>query len=233
MRAYVALLAMLALAAWMSAADLPVYRDAYVNDFAGVLDPAQAAELRNLFSGIQTSTTAQIVFASVQTTAPDTPSAYRTSLFNAWGVGDKEKDNGLLILYAKEEHRIEVEVGYGLEGIFPDSKVGRMLDETYVPLRDANRTSEGIVEFSEAAAQVIRANADDVRAGKTAADTDLDWFVVLFVLFFILVFILSLKRGGGHIGYPGFGGGWSSGGGGSFGGGGFGGGGSGGGGAGR
>ncbi|MBI2446109.1 TPM domain-containing protein [Candidatus Micrarchaeota archaeon] len=234
MHPIVGLLAILAIFAATVAAELPAYRDAYVNDFAGVLDAAQAAELHSLFSGIRETTTAQIVFVSVQTTAPDTPSAVRTRLLNAWGVGDKEKDNGILILYAVKERRIEVEVGYGLEGILPDSKVGRLLDETYVPLRDANRTNEGIVAFSHAAAQVIQDNAEDVRAGKTADEGGLDWFLVMYILLFILIFVISIRRKrGGYAVLPGFGGGWRGGSGGSFGGGGFGGGGSGGGGAGR
>jgi len=235
MRASASFLFLLAFSASIAAAEnLPSYQDAYVDDFANVLDAGQAAELRALFSALRANTTAEVVFVSLETTAPDTPAAYRTLLFNAWGIGDKEKDNGLLILYAKAERRIEVEVGYGLEGILSDSKVGRLLDETYVPARDAGETPQGIVQFANAASAVIAQNADEVRAGKAGGDDGFPWPLVIFFIIFFLLLYISIKRGGGgYVGSPGFGGGWRGSGGSFGGGGGFGGGGSGGGGAGR
>ncbi len=231
------------------AEDLPRQQSPYVNDFAGIFNASDIEGLRALLQGVEQSTTAQVFLVMVATTAPDTPQEYRTKLFKAWGVGQKGKDNGLLIVYAVQEKRIEVEVGYGLEGLLPDSKVGRMLDETYVPLRDSGNVNGGIVAFTQAVSKVIEDNKEDVVAGKTTPKNS-PVAVVIFILIFVgIVFLMHVMsknarkgRGGSGIGWilwailagSGRGGGGSGfGGGGGFGGGFGGGGGSGGGGVGR
>jgi uncharacterized protein len=182
-------LVFLVLATGVLAQSFPSRIDNYVNDFAGLLDQSQTTELRSLLSDVEQQTTAEIVVVIVNATYPETPSAYRTILFNEWGVGKADKDNGLLILYAVQEHRIEVEVGYGLEGILPDSKVGRILDEQYVPKRDAGNVTEGIVAATTALAQVVMDNAEEVRSGQTSAPVSIDMFFVLFPFLIMFGFI--------------------------------------------
>ena len=219
----------------VGASELPTY-DGWVNDGAQVLDDGQRVELESFFTFIEQNTSAELVFISVNTTEPLTPEEYRTKLFAAWHIGKADTDNGLLILYAVHEHRLEVEVGYGLEGILPDSKIGRLLDEQYVPLRDAGNVSEGIVALASALGQVVLDNAEEVRSGQTASVPD--WVAVLIISGVVGLFILvgwysithpSQRRSGGWF-VGGFGGSSGLGGGGFSG---FGGGGSGGGGAGR
>jgi len=178
---------------FVCASEFPAYTDKYVNDFAKVLSADQASQLRNIFSDVEQNTTAEVVFVSVSTTEPYVPEEYRTKLFAQWGVGKADKDNGLLVLYAVKEKRIEVEVGYGLEGILPDSKVGRMLDAFYVPLRDQNKTTEGIISFSEEVSKVLKENADEIRSGQGNSGSGSDGFTTfLIVLVFILVWVILL-----------------------------------------
>lgn len=153
----------------VSAQTFPQPQDKYVNDFAGFLDSASVSQLRGLLSELKQNTTAEIVVVTVQTTEPEPPDQYRTELFNNWKIGKAANDNGLLILYAVKENRIEVETGYGLEGILTDSKVGSILDEFYVPNRDSNRTALGIILATQEFARVINANADEVRAGNAGS----------------------------------------------------------------
>jgi uncharacterized protein len=81
-----------------------------------------------------------------------------------------------------------VQTGYGLEGILPDSKVGRILDETFVPARAANDSAGGIVLAAHEYADVINANADEVRSGQAAPKPDTFWFLpALFPLIFIII----------------------------------------------
>ncbi len=231
-----------------SAQELPKYYDNYVNDFVGTFDSKQTQYLRSILSEIEGNTTAEVVVVVVNTTEPYTPQEYRTKLFNDWKIGKDDKDNGLLILYAVSENRIEVETGYGLEGILPDSKLGRMLDDYYVPLRDEGNVNEGIIKFTEEVGIVIEDNADEVRSGKNKRKTKIFKSIIFSIISeytFYLIFILviyfifrSMGRRGGRRTFLGGFGGFGGGGGGGFsggggGGGGFGGGGSGGGGAGR
>lgn len=187
-----------ALSPTASAQSFPEPQDKYVNDFAGFLGPSSVSQLKSLFSELERNTTAEVVMVTVETTAPLAPAQYRTELFNNWKIGKSEKDNGLLILYAAKEKRIEVETGYGLEGILPDSKVGAILDEFYVPYRDKGETQKGIVLAAEEFARVITENADEVRAGNAekrgAGLTSLEGWIAFFgvLLFPIILFFAIL-----------------------------------------
>lgn len=188
----------------VSAADqtIPQYTDKYINDFAGLFTPQQNAELRPLLSNLDLATTAEVVVVTLNTTEPYTPQQYRTMLFNEWHVGKADKDNGLLILYAAKENRIEVEVGYGLEGILPDSKVGRFLDDYYVPLRDSGNVNEGIFLFTQKISEEITKNKDEVFSGKSSPQKDIGpilVFIFIGVIFFIMfipgiIFYLQIRK---------------------------------------
>ena len=146
-------------------------------------------------------------------------------------------------MYCKQENKIQVETGYGLEGILPDSKLGRLLDENYVPLKDSGKVQEGIILFTEELTKVVQENKEEVIAGRSQSNYQF-WIFLILIILIILLFISfrfekkNVKKGskktqakkrwmflGGGIGGFGRGGFGGSGG--------FGGGGSGGGGAGR
>jgi len=192
---FAVILTFMLLSAFSSAQSFPQWQDKHVNDFAGFLDSASVSQLRSLLSAVEQNTTAEVVVVTVQTTEPETPSQYRTELFNNWKIGKTANDNGLLILYAVKEKRIEVEVGYGLEGILPDSKVGNILDEFYVPNRDSNMTVLGIVLATQEFARVISANADEVRAGNAGSlfNSDISNLIIDNLPFVIFAIVLMFS----------------------------------------
>lgn len=104
----------------------------YVNDFAGALDRSQAAQLEQICRQIDRQTGVQVALVIVADLAAEPITEVRNRLFEAWGVG-RADDRGLLVLHALEERRIEVETGYGLEGVLPDARVGAILDEAVMP----------------------------------------------------------------------------------------------------
>lgn len=135
----------------------------YVNDFAGVLPAAERDRLEAELAALERETGAEVAVAVVARTAPETPKMYAVKLFEAWGIGKRGRDDGALLLVALEERRVEVEVGYGLEGILPDGKVGGLLDRHVVP-----RFREGDVAGGIAAG--VAALAAEVRAGGAGAE---------------------------------------------------------------
>lgn len=145
-----------AFAMHFSSAQFPQPSDSYVNDFVGIFSAAEVANLRSILTDVNQATTAEVVVVSVQTAKPLTPSEYAIQLGQAWGIGKEDKDNGLVILYAAEEKKIFVATGYGLEGILPDSKIGRMLDEYYVPLRDSGNVGQGILRLQKRLLKLLK-----------------------------------------------------------------------------
>jgi uncharacterized protein len=105
----------------------------HVNDFAKVIDQENTTKLNVLANRLKENTGAEIAVVTVKSTYPLDSKSYAAQLFEKWGIGKKDKDNGLLILFVKKDRRVEVEVGYGLEGIITDGFAGQVLDKYALP----------------------------------------------------------------------------------------------------
>lgn len=224
---------LLSLTACVSA--YPTPQDKYVNDFAQILDANSVQTLHDVFQHVDQETTAEMVFVSLATLNGSDISQYATELGQSWGVGKADKDNGLVILYVQDANKIWVATGYSVEGILPDSKVGRLLDQYYVPARDSDQVAQGIVNVSLALAQVMLENKDELISNQAGPSQTESTFIILFIIVIAFLIISSIARRAGARWWwlPLFVPSRGPGGGGGFGGGGFGGGGFGGGGAGR
>jgi len=111
----------------------------YVNDLAGVIDAENITKLNILANKLKENTGAELAVVTVRSTYPLDSKSYATQLFEKWGIGKKDKDNGLLILFVKKDKRVEVEVGYGLEGTITDGFAGEVLDKYALPaFKDKN-----------------------------------------------------------------------------------------------
>ncbi len=216
----------------------------WVNDYSGVLSRETTIELENLITELKQKTDVEVAVAIVKNLEGIDKDTYANELFKKWGIGSKN-DEGLLILVSVEDRKIKVETGYGLEGILPDGKVGRILDQYVVPLLKENNFDLGIKQAVYAYASVIAQDKGVELTGlpkstRNRRVSNKGNLVLLAIFIFLVIItrgkilwwllILNSFGGSGRGGSGGFGGGGSGG----FGGfGGFGGGGSGGGGAGR
>ena len=71
---------------------------------------------------------------------------YATELFRRWGIGDKSKNNGILLLVVPSAKQVRIEVGYGLEGALNDAKAGEILDRYFIPYAKQNQFEQGILQ---------------------------------------------------------------------------------------
>lgn len=203
----------------------------YVNDSAGLLSAQARQTLEQYLAGFERSDSTQIVVLTVSSLAGEDPEGYAIRVAQAWGVGQKGKDNGALLLIAKEERAVRIEVGYGLEDRLTDLLAGRIIDQEIVPRFKAGDFDGGVMAGVKAMVEASRgAYKGD---GKVRGKKERFPFEALLWLLFIGPGLLRLfsggrrGRGGGfYVGGGGFGGGFGGGGGGfGGGGGGFGGGG--------
>jgi uncharacterized protein len=211
-----------------------------VNDFANALTPDTVTKLNALATELNDKADAQLDIVTVHTTEGDAVADYTTNLAEKWGVGYKGKDRGVMILLAVDDHQYFTAVGYGLEPILPDGKVGDF-GRQMVPLLKSGDTSAAVLQLAGQVAAVIaqdRGVALDAQPPAPPASDDDDQsqphinialiFFGIWLLFFLFRIIRNMF---GHSGprRPGLGGWWWLGGMGGGGGGGFGGGGGGGG----
>jgi uncharacterized protein len=215
----------------------------YVSDYAHVLSPGAIARIDNLCSQLDHSqANAQVAVVTVRTLDGEDSADYANELEDAWKMGRKGSDRGVLILLAIQDHKRRIDVGYGLEGILNDAKLGDIGREM-VPLLRANNFDGAVTLAVVDVAQAIAADAgvtlnnEPVAPRPQAARHHGSIGPVIFIIFLLIFFaggpllrlllgyslLTSGWRGGGFGGGPWMGGGGFGGGGGDSGGGGFGG----------
>jgi len=213
-----------------------------VNDFAGALTPDTRAKLVALATELNDKADAQLDVVTVHTTEGDAVEDFTVNLAEKWGVGYKGKDRGAMILLAVDDHKYSVQVGYGLEPILPDGKVGDF-GRQMVPLLKSGDTSAAVLQLAGQIAAVIAQDRGVTLDAQPPPPPESDQdqpgpnitFATIFFFIWIALFVFHIiGRLFGHTGRRGTGlGGWwwlGGMGGGGWGGGGFGGGGGGGGG---
>lgn len=128
----------------------------YVNDFAGVIEENYKININNLIENFEKETTNEIAVVTVESAEPLDPTNYAVKLFEKWGIGKKEKDNGVLILLAMKERKVKIEVGYGLEGVLTDGRCGEILDKYVLPYFKEKKWGEGLYSGCQAIINVIK-----------------------------------------------------------------------------
>jgi uncharacterized protein len=110
-----------------------------VTDLTGTLSASQAAQLEQKLADFEAKKGSQIAVLIVPTTQPETIEQYSIRVAEAWKLGRKGIDDGALLVIAKQDRTLRIEVGYGLEGVLPDAIAKRIIEETIVPkLRQGN-----------------------------------------------------------------------------------------------
>jgi uncharacterized protein len=203
-----------------------------VVDGAHLLSPEQAGALDAKLASLETQSQRQIVVATVPSLEGYEIEDYGYRLGRVWGIGDKGRNDGLLLLVAPTERKVRIEVGYGLEGIVTDALSSVIIQREMVPRFKANDYPGGIAAATDQLIAQLQLPQDEAlkvaaaakaQAGKAKAprfDFGSVVFLVIFFLFFVLPFLRAMGGGGRrHSGMPGVmifpTGGWGGGGGGS------------------
>ncbi len=152
--AALALIICLALALAAAAAQLPRPKGP-VADYAKVIPPRYQQAIANLALELWQKTGAALVVATVPSLEGRPIEEVAVDLFERWGIGQKGKDNGVLILIAPKEHKLRIEVGYGLEGVITDVKAGMVRDVALVPYLKKGEIGKGLYTASAALANLI------------------------------------------------------------------------------
>ncbi|MBI5701566.1 TPM domain-containing protein [Candidatus Saganbacteria bacterium] len=178
-----------ALVSFSNAAE-PVYPNyvGYVNDFANVLDSSTKNQINEICVSLEAITKSELAVVTVKTTAPLDSKSYVVKLFEKWKVGKKGLDNGVIFLLASDDRRVEIEVGYGLEGVINDAKAGEILDQFVVLSFKKGDFSEGMLLGSKALSQRIIEKYDKPQV----VEEKEDWVAIIIGLVVIIILPLAL-----------------------------------------
>src|SRR4029077_12769046 len=169
-------------------------------------DAATQARLNDLCFQVEQKAHAQIAVVTVKSLDGQDVVSYAVALYQKWGIGAKGKDRGVLILMATQDRKYWTTVGYGLEPILPDGKVGGFGREA-VPLLRSGDYAGAVTLMTARVASVIAQDAGvtlenqpslTATRQRPAPGGEVGAVVVVFILFFIVVFVLrAIFRGGG------------------------------------
>jgi len=230
---------------------IPEKPENYVVDLADIIDNSSEYKLNQYLRELEQKTTAQLVILTIKSLEGESIEDFSITIaHDRWKLGQKEKDNGVLLLISLKDRKYRIEVGYGLEGVIPDSLAGTIGRNYLAPFFSRGEYSKGVYVTALALANKIAADSGVKITGmpkikgsiqRTVQGSGKDqpvslmgkiislaFFVIMFILFiknprlFLMFFLLSSMGGrrGAWGGGGGFGGGSFGGGGGGFGGGG-------------
>jgi uncharacterized protein len=218
-------------------------------DEANILSAGDESRLSGKLDAFESKTSIQLVIVTLPSLHDRPIEEWGLTLGRTWGIGQKGKNNGLLLIVAPNDRELRIEVGYGLEGTLPDATADSIIRNVIVPRFKAGNMAGGISDGVDAIIAVLTGAGEEFTPSRRELVGQVldQWAPVLFVAFFILLLILAQlrerrRRGaaryyrngsggwiysddsdrswGGRSSSGGFGGGGFSGGGGSFGGGG-------------
>ncbi|MBU1075672.1 MAG: TPM domain-containing protein [Spirochaetes bacterium] len=195
---------------------LKVKPKGYVNDLANVLSSENVNSMELLLTKLERVSGIEIAVVTLPSIGDYTIEQAAVELFEKWGIGKKGKDNGLLFILAKNERKIRIEVGYGLEEAMTDGMAGRLLDTYGIPYLKENNYDQGIYLTTMAIVTTLtkyyNLNIEDVKnfdLKPKKSKSSRAWIIFKFILFF-LIFSGFGGRFFPFLFFPGFFGGGSS-----------------------
>jgi uncharacterized protein len=180
-----------------------------VNDFAGILSDNNLQSLEEKLVAYNDSTSTQICIVTVKSIGDYSIEDFAVRLGRKWGVGEKDKNNGILITVSKEERKVDIEIGYGLESHITDYDSKHIIDELIVPAFKQSNYYEGL----DAATNRIIAQLQGIYKRDNYSQTNNDsiptWVIIFIIIFIVLFFISAISSGGGSNSGRSSGGGWT------------------------
>jgi uncharacterized protein len=216
----------------VQALDIPPRPTARVNDYASIMSPEAKARLETQLAQFEKDTSNQIVVAIFPSLEDESIEDFTNNLFTQWKLGQKDRNNGALLVVFMKEKKVRIEVGYGLEGVLTDAVSSQIIRNELAPEFRAGNPDAGIEKAVLAIEKATRGEYKGIP--KNDQGSGMGWGTAILLFFIIMLVIYGMSQSGSTI-YPGpgnrkrrggddwwgsSGGGWGSSGG-SWGGGGF------------
>lgn len=156
---------------------------AWVSDPDGVLSPGAREKADSLLNALNTARTTEVTVAVVADMDGQDIDSYATELFGLWGIGKKDRDNGLLLVISRDDRRAALRTGYGMEGVINDGRAGRIIRNDIAPNMKAGDADKAVIAAIEGIARYIEdpEAADylhsDRKAGEKSSEDDFKEFI--------------------------------------------------------
>lgn len=181
------------------AVEVPVLKGR-VNDYASMISAGAEREIDQKLVSLEENGSTQVVVLTIDSLGGEPLEEFSIRVAEAWKIGQKGFDNGVLLLVAKKERKARIEVGYGLEGALTDLTAGRIVDNVIVPLFVKGRFDEGFVRGVDMIIAAVQGEYSALPKEQASENSGGSPFPVLIILILIVYFYSQIPRGGGKHG---------------------------------
>ncbi|MCR4297445.1 MAG: TPM domain-containing protein [Gallionella sp.] len=165
-----------------------------ITDLTATLDAGQIQTLEARLAAFEAKKGVQLAVLIVPTTQPEAIEQFGIRVVDAWKLGRKNVDDGALLLVAKEDRTLRIEVGYGLEGVLNDATAHRIIDEIIVPHFKRGEFYSGIESGLTAMMQVVNGEPLPPPPRRSSANKKFDFESLLFIAFGLVVVVGGMLR---------------------------------------
>ncbi|QMU26789.1 TPM domain-containing protein [Adhaeribacter radiodurans] len=170
-----------------------------VNDMAGILSPEEVQALELKLKNYNDSTSTQVTIVNVKSIGPYEIADFAVKLAQSWGIGQKDKNNGLLILTSVEDRKVNITTGYGMEALLPDALAKRITEYTLKPNYKAGNYYQGLDEATNLIIDIFSGQYKaDPRDTRGDGESSGSFWLIIGILALIIIFSLRRRGGGGR-----------------------------------
>lgn len=162
-----------------------------VYDYIDLLTPNESKALEQKLIRYADSTSTQIVVATINSTEGEYINYLATNWAHNWGIGQKNKDNGVFILLAKNDRKINISTGYGVEHLLTDKMCSRIIQEHIIPYFKKNQYAKGLNAGADAIFEVL---TGAYKATPKQNESDIPFGLILFLIVIFIIFIAALSK---------------------------------------
>ncbi|MCF1753248.1 TPM domain-containing protein [Mariniradius sediminis] len=162
-----------------------------VNDFTNTLSTAERDRLEQKLVAYNDSTSSQVTIVIIRSVGPYDISDYAFQLGEKWGIGQKDRDNGVLILAAMEDRKVFIATGYGMEGVLPDALAKRIVEQLIVPNFRQEAYYEGLDKATD---MIFKLASGEYKADEVDHTGEHVGGLIFFLLFIFIFVVLPLLR---------------------------------------
>ena len=167
----------------------------YVSDPTNILAPAATDTINAILGRLEKSTGIETAVVMLPSIGENDIFDFSTSLFRKWGIGKKKSDNGLLILFVMDQHKVRFATGYGIEGTMTDAKSKRIQTQYMVPAFKRSDWNKGMVDGVRAAAKVLDGSMEPEAADDDTETSDILFSIGIMIgVILLAMFVSSIKQ---------------------------------------
>lgn len=167
----------------------------YVSDPTSILSPAATDTINAILGRLEKSTGIETAVVMLPSIGENDIFDFSTSLFRKWGIGKKKSNNGLLILFVMDQHKVRFATGYGIEGTMTDAMSKRIQMQYMVPAFKRSDWNKGMVDGVRATAKVLDGSMEPEAAGDDTDTSDLLFSIGIIIgVILLAMFVSSIKQ---------------------------------------